>query len=40
LFLLALEAGFGGALFDVAFDFFDFLVHGLVVGALDGTLGA
>jgi hypothetical protein len=40
LFLLALAAGFELALFDVAFDLFDFLVHDLVVGAVAGTLGA
>jgi hypothetical protein len=31
---------FSLALFDVAFDLFDFVVHDVVVGALDGTLGA
>jgi hypothetical protein len=40
LFLLALQASFGCAAFDVAFGFFDFLVHDLVVGAFAGTLGA
>jgi len=32
--------GLGGALFDIAFNLFDFLVHDLVVGALAGSLGA